>query len=78
MISRAHATASAVRTPLGWGRVQKFEVLRSVVVLDAVEIMHVFSGQEMPAEHLLHDKNVLEDVASVATDLGCSGAQTMT
>src|ERR1700728_3783531 len=44
----------------------KFQVLRSVVVLDAVEMMHVFSGQEMPAEHLLHDKNVLEDIASVA------------
>ena len=31
---------------MGWGRGPKFQVLRSVVVLDAVEMMHVFSGQE--------------------------------
>jgi hypothetical protein len=35
-----------------------FQVLVTVVVPDAVEVVHVLSGQEIPAKQLLHDKNV--------------------
>ena len=48
------------------GTYPQLQVLRPVVVLDTVQMMHVLSRQEIPAEHLLHDQDVLEDVASVA------------
>ena len=40
----------------------KLQVLGTVVVPDTVAMVHVLPGQEIPAEHLLHDKNVFEDV----------------
>ena len=40
----------------------QFQVLGPVVVFDPIAMMNVLSGQEIPAEHLLHDKNVFKDV----------------
>jgi hypothetical protein len=43
----------------------QLQVLGAVVVSDAVAVMHVLARQEIPAKELLHDENVLEDVAAV-------------
>jgi hypothetical protein len=43
----------------------QLEVLRPIIVFDSIAMMNVLSGQEIPAEHLLHDKNVFEDIPSL-------------
>ena len=44
----------------------QLQVLGAVIITDAVAVMHVLPWQEIPAKHLLHDENVLKNVASVA------------
>jgi len=43
----------------------QLQVLGPVVVFDAIAMMNVLSWQEIPAEHLLHDTNVLKDIVPV-------------
>ena len=48
------------------GSCPQLQVFRAVVIAHAVAVMHVLARQEIPAKRLLHDENVLEDVAAVA------------
>jgi len=48
--------------PLGLGCRPEFEVLDTVVIADAVEVMDVLVGKEVAPEMLLHDDLVLADL----------------
>ena len=48
--------------PYGLRAGPEFQVLRPVVVPDAIQVMNVLSGQEIAAQQLFHDQNVLEDI----------------
>ena len=51
----------------------QLQVLGAVVVSDAIAVMYVLARQEIASQHLLHDQDVLEDIAPVAGPrvLGC-------
>jgi hypothetical protein len=63
-IGRAH--------PVRVAAIPKLEVLRAVVVTDAVLVMHLLVSLERSAKHLFHDDAMLEDVASIDLDANVS------
>lgn len=48
----------------GLPRGPELKVLKSVVSLDRVSVMDIFTGKEVAAERFLHDDNVLTDVVA--------------
>jgi hypothetical protein len=55
-----------------WG--PQFQALGTIVAFDAIAMINVLSDQEMPAEHLLHDQNVFNDVRPQPAGIRASDA----
>ena len=58
--------ASFTRMPAGWGRVHKFEILWSIVVADAVAVVHGLAVQEIPSEKALRHECEFEYIGMLS------------
>ncbi len=61
-ISRAHATASRARIPDGCGLIQSSRFSGRLSSLIPFDVVNGLALEQMAAENLLHDHNVLEHV----------------
>lgn len=45
----------------------EFQILRAVIVPDAIDMVHILFRQEFPAENVLHHLSMLKDLRGVLT-----------